>query len=137
MKINYEKLYASVGYLFYSVAACDGHVHPSEIAQLQELIKSKWLDYEDTRDDFGTDAAHYIQFAFDVAQTDGLDYKVAWERFEDHFKENKTDYSKDLNELIMKTSEAIANVFHKKNKSELTILTQLGFLLKEADSVES
>jgi len=65
--MNYEELYATLGYLFYSVADSDGRVRPAEVAKLKQLIKEQWLPMEPSRDDLGTDAAHYIDIAFDYA----------------------------------------------------------------------
>jgi hypothetical protein len=137
MAINYEELYAGIGYLFYSISACDGNVHPKEVEKLKEMIKNKWLDYEDSTDEFGTDAGHYIQFAFDLANMNEMDYKEAYDRFKTHHDEHGEDYVPQLNKLIMQTSEAIADVFHQKNKSELTLLTSLSLLLRDKPGVKA
>ena len=137
MAINYEELYACVGYLFYSVSACDGTVHEKEVEKMKDLIKKSWLNYEDSTDEFGTDAGHYIQFAFDHAHTNEMDYKQAYERFKTHHDEHGEDYNPELNKLILTTSEAIADVFHNKNKAELTMLTQISLLLKDKTGIGS
>ncbi|MEZ4740324.1 MAG: hypothetical protein R2818_13430 [Flavobacteriales bacterium] len=128
---NLEPLYTNLGYLFYSVAASDGHVRPEEVDKLKALIKAQWLPMENSRDALGTDAAHYIDIAFDYAHTEGMSADDAFERFEEHLMANADLYDKGLCRMIRQSAGAIASAFSGRNKSEVRQLVSLELLFQE------
>lgn len=128
---TYQDIYASLGYLFYSVALSDGKVRKAEVEKLKDLIKKKWLPLEGSRDEFGTDAGHYIGISFDFANNGELSPDEAWERFVDDYKEHGSSYDATMKRLTFETAADIASVFSGNNKSELGRLSQLERLLKK------
>ncbi|MBK8339777.1 MAG: hypothetical protein IPK99_07170 [Flavobacteriales bacterium] len=131
MTTTYEDLYTSLGYLFYSIAASDGSVRPPEVEKLKQLVKMHWLPLENSRDEFGTDAGHYIDIAFDFANTERMGPDEAFARFRSSFTENPAQYDPSVRDLLLRTAVAISNAFAGNNKAELTRLTDLQFLLKD------
>ena len=63
--MQYDEFYTELGKIFYLVAAADGKVDPAEKEKLTQLIRSSWSSLENSTDLYGTDKAHYIDFAFD------------------------------------------------------------------------
>ena len=115
---NFQDLYTSLGHLFYSVAASDGKVRPEETKKLKALVKERWMPLESSRDEFGTDAGHYIDIGFDYANDDGMSPDVAFERFAQHLREHPGNYDAGLRRIARESAVAIANAFGGRNTSE-------------------
>lgn len=130
MSTTYQDTYTSLGYLFYSMAASDGKVRPAEVGKLKALIKEQWLSMADSRDEFGTDAAHSIDISFDYANDQGMDPDAAFDQFKTDYKEHHSRFDGGLRRMIYQTSAAIASAFAGNNKAELGRLAQLEVLLK-------
>lgn len=126
---TYIKIYTSLGYLFYSVAAGDGTVRTAEVDELKRLVKEKWLPLEGSRDEFGTDAAHYIEMSFDFALGEEMDGEEAYERFTDEYPELAPHFDAGLKRTVRETAAAIADAFYGTNKEEQKHLEQIGRLL--------
>lgn len=125
MEVNYQRIYEHAGYLFYAVAAADGAVKEAEVAAIKDLITKEWLPLEDSTDEFGTDAAHYIFMTFDVLMDRGLPADEAYEVFKDYFNSHATAFSGTVRKKIRETATAIARAFAGKNKAESKYLKEL------------
>lgn len=121
---TYQDMYASIGYLFYSIAASDGRIAKAEAQKLKEEVSSVWLPLENSRDEFGTDAAHYIDISFDFANDEEMDAEEAFTKFLDNYHQEPAQYDHTMKELILKTA-CIASAFAGKNKAELVRLSRL------------
>lgn len=130
MDFNYQKIYEQLGNLFYSVAASDGHVKTKEIVKLKEIIDRDWLPLEESKDEFGIDAAHYIYITFDYLIASLTSAEDAFRAFASYYESHRSHFTKELKKKILKTSAEIANVFGGVNKSEISILTRLNLLLQ-------
>ncbi len=126
---TYIDIYTSLGYLFYSVAAGDGKVRLAEVERLKALVKGKWLPLEASRDEFGTDAAHYIGISFDFAMGEGMDSEEAYNRFAEDFRTHASSYDAGMKRLVLETATAISEAFARTNKAERERLERLGRLL--------
>lgn len=123
--MNYEQLYTDLGYLFYSIAANDGKVSPAERAELMRIVKEEWLPLEGSRDELGTDEAHYIDIAFEYAANEHMAPDEAFRRFEEHVQTHPGEFDEGLRRMIRKTAMAVASATAARNKSELQRLVQL------------
>lgn len=130
MKINYQKLYENLGYLFYAIAAADQHVHREEIEKLKALVGKEWLPLENSTDSYGTDAAHYISIAFEYLLSESMASEDAFKVFSDYYEESEPSFTKDLKRKIKSTATAIASAFAGKNKKEKRYIDQLNRLMK-------
>jgi hypothetical protein len=130
MKLNYQKLYENLGYLFYAIAAADQHVHREEIDKLKILVGKEWLPLENSTDSYGTDAAHYISIAFEYLLSEGMSSEDAYKVFSDFYDESEAGFSKDLKRKIKSTATAIAGAFGGKNKKEQLLIGELNRLMK-------
>lgn len=129
--ITYQDLYTNLGYLFYSIAASDGYVRTAEVEKLKALIKEQWMPLEDSRDELGTDAAHYIDISFDYANDQAMDPGEAFERFKTYYNMDQAQFDVGLRRMIHQTAAAIASAFAGNNKTELVHLAELELLFKE------
>ena len=131
LKLEIE-FYQNLGKLFYAIAASDKIVRKEEIKTLIELVKSKWLALDDFEDEFQVDAAYQIETVFDWLDCEGgLKTDSCFKEFKSFKKENESLFNDKRKQLIWMTSNAIANSFSGKNKSELIILAKLKILLKK------
>ncbi len=130
MKLNYQNLYENLGRLFYAIAAADQNVRPEEIEKLKTLVGKEWLPLENSTDNFGTDAAHYISIAFEYCLSESVSPADAYSLFSTYYEEHETAITKDLKRKIKTTASAIANAFAGKNKKEQKVIDQLSTLLK-------
>jgi hypothetical protein len=126
-----QPLYANLGHLFYSIAASDRNVAPAEVTKLKALIRTQWMPLENSRDEFGTDAAHYIDIAFDHAHDHGMSADDAFARFESHFRADPALYDVGLRRMVRESAGAIASSFAGRNKSEVRQLVTLELLFRE------
>lgn len=128
---TYIDIYTNLGFLFYSVAAGDGHVRKPEVEELKRLVKEQWLPLEASRDEFGTDAAHYITMSFDLAHEHGYGAAETFERFEQAYHEHSRRFDPSLKKLVLDTAAAITDAFGHTNKAELTALTRIQMLFRD------
>lgn len=127
------KCYQHIGYLFYAMAAADEQVVRAEIDTLKQLAKRDWLPIDDTNDRYGSDAAYQIEIVFDWLQIDSKkSANDCYRLFERYYLAHQSLFSPELKQLILRTAEAIANSFAKKNKSELMLLAKLSILFKDS-----
>lgn len=130
MKINHKQLYQKLGSLFYAIAMADKNVRKTEEKALMEKINSIWLPLENTRDEFGTDAAYYIFFVFDHLQNEDAQADAAFDEFARYYHEHAASIDSEAKANIMQTAEAIADAYHRKNKQESAYLKRLKELMK-------
>ena len=123
--------YQKMGELFYAVAAADKVVRKEEYDILKKMVLEQWKNLDDYEDPFHTDAAYQIEVVFDWFDYEQLDANECFESFADYKKDNPKLFTKERNELIWKTADAIASSFSGKNKNEIIMLNKLKALLKD------
>lgn len=129
MRTQYEAVYAALGRLFHAVAACDRHVHADEQRTLNALIKQFWLPFEASVDNYGTDAAHYIGFAFDTAVEQHSTVEDDFTAFKDTMQEHPSLFSEAMRTLIWETAHEVAKAIGGESDAEQDLLARLGQLL--------
>lgn len=125
---NLETLYQKLGYLFYSIADADKHVDPKEIKELNQAVQKSWLAYEDSTDKYGTDAAQYINIAFEYLTETMPTADEAFEQFEAFYVDNRELFTKELKDKIIDTASNIGHAFAGINKAELNKMAELTLL---------
>ncbi|MGC1241500.1 MAG: hypothetical protein WA874_07920 [Chryseosolibacter sp.] len=127
--VNYQRIYEKLGFLFYAIAAIDHDCEPGEADGLREMVRKFWLPIEDSTDEFGTDAAYYIDISFEYLLNEGFDAEEAFQEFENYYAEHSSVFSKTIKEKIKMTARAITHAFKGKNRKEATALKRLSRLL--------
>src|SRR5688500_18154421 len=105
--VNHQKIYEKLGYLYYALAAADIVVPAQEADRLRELVKKIWVPVEDSKDEFGTDAAYYIDISFEFLLNEGMDADEAFQEFENYYVDHSAAFSKEIDERIKTTAKAI------------------------------
>lgn len=126
---TYEDQYRSLGYLFYSIAACDRRIIQAEIDALKEMNARHWLVEDRSYDELGIESARYIDIAFDHALEEGMTSKAAYARFmADQLREPRR-FDGWTKSLILRTAVEIAKASGSVNRSEATRIGDLQKLL--------
>lgn len=120
----YEELYTELGKLFYYIANTDGNVQASEKKSLQQMIKSNWKALESSTDQYGTDKANVIDFAFDYEEAEGV-AQDGFRSFETFYLDNKSKFTPDIISNILQTGKAVAEAYRSKNRNEREVLDRL------------
>jgi len=120
-----NRFYQSLGKLFYAMAMADHNVRPKEVDKLQEDVRKYWLHMDDTKDEFGTDAAYQIEIVFDWLKNEEEDFEAYFNAFTEFYKDHPQKFNSTVKALILRTCNDIASSFAGKNKSELILLTRL------------
>jgi|SRR5690606_4724859 hypothetical protein len=113
----YEELYTELGKLFYHIAAADGKVRPAERESLEKLIHETWQPVESSKDEFGTDQAELIGFAFDYEEAEAYEDN-GFESFRQFYKDNSKRFTPQIADKILETAKAIASTYRGQNKDE-------------------
>lgn len=123
--------YRQLGKVFYAVAAADKVIQKEELNTLAEVVKSEWLPFDSTFDEFGTDSAYQIEIVFDWLRDNSWDVQSAITGLRDFKKVHPSLFTKPVADLIMKTADAIASSFSGKSNAELLVINQLERVLME------
>jgi hypothetical protein len=126
-----NKFYQHLGQLFYAIAMADRKVRPGEVAKLREDVQKYWLDLDDIKDEFGTDAAYQIEIVFDWLQNEDKSSDTHFKAFTSFYREHPEKFSDHVKKLILRTCNDIAASFAGKNKSELIVLGKLESIFRE------
>lgn len=122
--------YQKVGELFYAVAASDKVVREVEYKALKKLVRETWSKYDNSLDDFDSQAIYQMEIVFDWFDYERMDAEACFESFENYVKEHPKLFTEKRKELIFQTANKIADAFSGKNKSELIMLGKLHLLLQ-------
>jgi uncharacterized tellurite resistance protein B-like protein len=121
--------YQKIGELFYAVAAADKVVREIEYKALKKLVSEVWSKYDDSLDEFNSQAIYQMEVVFDWFDYERMDADACFDSFENYVKEHPSLFTEERKKLIFQTANEIAAAFSGKNKSELIILGKLQLLL--------
>jgi uncharacterized tellurite resistance protein B-like protein len=121
--------YQKIGELFYAVAAADKVVREIEYKALKNLVRDVWSKYDDSLDDFNSQAIYQMEVVFDWFDYERMDADDCFDSFENYVKEHPSLFTEERKKLIFLTANEIATAFSGKNKSELIMLGKLQLLL--------
>ncbi|MBK9760770.1 MAG: hypothetical protein IPO90_12550 [Flavobacteriales bacterium] len=127
--LTYEDRYRSLGYLFYSIAACDRSIIQAEIDALKEMTARHWLVDDRSYDELGIESARYIDITFDHAVEQRMSAKAAYARFEADQLSEPQRFDGWTKSLILRTAVGIAKASGSVNSSEATTIGELQKLL--------
>ncbi|TDE31394.1 hypothetical protein E0I61_01465 [Flavobacterium ranwuense] len=122
-------LYEHLGKVFYFIAAIDKTIHEEEIEKLKQIIQTEWLPLENSFNEFGDDTAYEIEIVFDWLVTNEWEFEQVMPDFKIFREEHQHLFTPEINTLILKTANAIASSFSRKNKSEHVLISQLNAIL--------
>ena len=126
---QWQKFYQMAGYLAYAVAGIDKNISTAEMNTLKKEVSENWLSIEKTTDEFGTDAAFQLEFAFDWLTQNDQDSEEAFDAFTDYVAAAGPFLTDDLKMQLIDLANKIAISFHGANKTELDLLFRIQKLL--------
>jgi hypothetical protein len=126
----FQNFYQELGKLLFAVAQADGTISKKELKALHESVLSDILPLEDSTDEFGTDAAFYVEMQFETLEVNNANPDECFQSFVDYVKEHHTAFNEELKQLVIKVSEKIANSYYGTNSKEQKLLNELREKLK-------
>lgn len=121
----FQNFYQELGKLLYAVAKADGTVSKNEVKAMHDSVLLDIVPLEDSTDEFGTDAAHYVEMQFETLEVNNADPDECFQSFIDYVKDHHTAFNNELKELIINVSEKVANSYYGTNSKEQKLLNQL------------
>lgn len=121
----YKQFYSELGKLLYAIADIDGIISKKEKEKLKELVREKLIPAEKHKDEFGTFAAYYTEFEFDVMEEAIIEPQAAFESFINFIDDHQTAIDKELITVTRKVAETLAEAYYLTSKKEKQLLTVL------------
>ena len=125
----YENLNTVLGRLFYYAATLDGKVHVKEKEALHEMVNRNWKPLEKVKDEYGTDIAYQIDFAFDFEESKDVT-ENGLQAFRDFYQQQNENFTPAIKENILNTVREIAVSFHGESKAEHELYDKVAAVLK-------
>lgn len=121
--------YASLGFLFYSIAACDRRVGEAELAAFRRMLAQHWMIEDAGVHGRSVDDVGRMGSAFEEALRGGMSASAAYARFEAEQLRDPDRFDGWTRSLILRTAVAIAKASAGVNASEVRIIGRLQKLL--------
>lgn len=121
----YKKFYKQLGKLLYVVAKADGHIHDSEVHTIHEIVAKDLAPLEDSVDFFGTDAAFFTEFEFELLRDREANKDKVYKHFVEFVKEEGKFLDNRLKGIIINSVEKVAEAFHGTEHSEAELIADL------------
>jgi uncharacterized tellurite resistance protein B-like protein len=121
----YMKFYKQLGKLLYAVAKADGKIQEPEVRAIHEIVITDLVPIEDSVDQFGTDAAFYAEFEFEILRDHGSPKDKVYQSFLDYVKDNNKNLKPNLRDLIMKSVEKVAEAHLGTEPAEAALIADL------------
>lgn len=126
----YKQFYSELGKLIYAVADVDGIISKEEKRTLKELIRKELVPEEKHTDEFGTDAAYYAEFEFDIMEETHATPEAAFNSFTDFIENHHSAFDKRLQNATLKLVTTLANTYHKTSEKERKLIEKLRAVLE-------
>jgi|ERR1017187_1952264 hypothetical protein len=123
--MEYKRFYAEFGKLLYAVANVDGKITKKERTELLDLVKMELVPLEKHTDEYGTDAAYYVEIEFDFLDEQIVDADAAFNSFINYVENHKTAIDKRLITATRTISLKLAEASNETNKKEIKLLKRL------------
>ena len=120
---NYDDdFYLHVAKMFYAVAYIDGMIRTEEIQELECSLRKEWVH----RYQGSAQVVNKILKNFHVLKEKNGGADKSFQEFVQYKKENEALFRIPIRNTLWEVSCAVADIVHKKNKSELILLVHLG-----------
>jgi hypothetical protein len=121
----YKQFYSEVGKLLYAVAKIDGAVSHEEKAELKKLIRKDLVPVEKSMDEFGTDAAFYAEFEFDILEDSNASPRAAFNSFISYIENHHSAFDRRLRTATLKVANELADLYHQDSEKEKELIAIL------------
>lgn len=121
----YKQFYSELGKLLYAVADVDGIVSQEEKKTLKELIRKELVPVENSKDEFGTDAAFYAEFEFDILEEAKASPRAAFNSFINFVENHHSAFDQRLKDATLKVVTTLADAYHQSSEKEKELIEKL------------
>jgi hypothetical protein len=116
MKVNFQQIYESIGYLFYSISSKNGGLSEERYNELHELISQRWQpvltkNHLRTFETLHTDLIDHLRLAIRHAHENKFDSERAFDHFRTYYNQHAVCFGEDLREKMLSTAKCIARHF--------------------------
>ena len=129
----YKNFYIELGNLLYAVAKSDGLVREKEWKLVHDKVINDLVPNEPHTDEYGMDAAYYVEMQFESLHEGDTDANDAFTSFIQYVNEHHTALDERLRKAIVNISEAVADAFKGTNTHEEQMLMKLKHKLSELE----
>src|SRR5689334_16183311 len=127
----YKQFYSELGKLLYAVAEVDGKISPEEKQALKKIIRKELVPCENSTDEFGTDAAFYAEFEFDILEDSKASPRAAFQSFITFVENHHSAFDQRLRAATLKVVNELADAYHKNSEKEKDLIETLKAKLGE------
>jgi hypothetical protein len=117
-----DQFYSHIAKLLYAIAYIDGQIRAEEIQELEYSLRKEWQHRYKGK----AIVVDEILRHFYLLQEEDRNADESFYEFIQYKKQNETLFSIPLRNTLWEVSCAVAHKVHKKNKSELILLVNLG-----------
>ena len=121
----YRQFYSELGKLLYAIADIDGMISAKEKKKLKEVVSKELAPSEIHRDEFGTDAAYYAEFEFEILEEARYEPEVAFESFLNFIENHKTAIDENMIWATHRVAAKLAEAYYHTNKKEKQMIDRL------------
>jgi hypothetical protein len=116
MKVNFQHIYESIGYLFYSISSKNGSLSDEKYDELHQLIAQRWQptltkNHLRTFEALHTDLIDHLRQAIHHAYESKLDSEKAFDHFRTYYDQHAVCFGEDLREKMLSTAKCISRHF--------------------------
>ena len=129
--MQYKQYYSELGKLLYAIADVDGVITAKEKKALLDIVKKELVPVETNTDEYGTDAAFYTEFEFEIMDDTIMEPGAAFESFINYIEDHHTAIDNKMISATRKVATKLAAVYYHTNKKEKELLTALNKKLDE------
>jgi len=121
----YQNFYAELGKLLYGIAKSDGKVQESEWETVHNRVVNELVPQESHTDEYGTDAAYYVEMQFETLRDQEADPEDCLLSFLSYVDEHHTAFDDRLREATVRISQEVAGAFMGTHVRERDMLLRL------------
>lgn len=116
MKVNFQQIYESIGYLFYSISSKNGCLSDEKYDELHQLISQRWQpiltkNHLRTFEAMHTDLIDHLRQAIQHAHESKLDSERAFDHFRTYYHQHAVCFGEELREKMLSTAKCLARHF--------------------------
>lgn len=130
MKVNFDKIYEHIGYLFYALAAERGKLTSADRAKLARIIDHNWGILKEGKSPLQAHLKNDLMIGIDHAFDLSMNTKEAYALFENYYLLNKLPFNHTLKDKIFQTTHAVASAFLGNNSCHLQVVKDVEALLE-------
>lgn len=123
--MKYKEFYSELGKLVYALVKANGKVSLKEETLLHKMVIEELVPNEEHCDEFGTDAAYYVEMEFEYLKENLADPKDSFDSFIDYITDHHTAMNEKLRSITLNLATRISEGYYGINRYEREMLIKL------------